>query len=116
MHILVFVQQLFGQLILSSQSEQLFCRVLLQKHSPFFFLSIPSWQDIVVGAPQYFDRSGDIGGAVYVYMNRQGKWAGVKPLRLNGTTDSMFGLAVENVGDINQDGYPGKWKTITKKK
>lgn len=115
MHILVFVQQLFGQLILSSQSEQLFFRVLLQKHSPFFFLSIPSWQDIVVGAPQYFDRSGDIGGAVYVYMNRQGKWAGVKPLRLNGTTDSMFGLAVENVGDINQDGYPGKWKTITKK-
>lgn len=22
----------------------------------------------------------------------------------------MFGLAVENVGDINQDGYPGEWK------
>ncbi|KAM4897414.1 integrin alpha-6 isoform 3-T3 [Sylvia borin] len=69
-------------------------------------LNSDGWQDIVVGAPQYFDRSGDIGGAVYVYMNRQGKWAGVKPLRLNGTTDSMFGLAVENVGDVNQDGYP----------
>ncbi|KAF2985637.1 hypothetical protein EK904_012172 [Melospiza melodia maxima] len=69
-------------------------------------LNSDGWQDIVVGAPQYFDRSGDIGGAVYIYMNRQGKWAGVKPLRLNGTTDSMFGLAVENVGDINQDGYP----------
>lgn len=66
------------------------------------------WQDIVVGAPQYFDRSGDIGGAVYIYINRQGKWEGVKPIRLNGTTDSMFGLAVENVGDINQDGYPGE--------
>lgn len=77
-------------------------------HCLFFSLFILSWQDIVVGAPQYFDRSGDIGGAVYIYMNRQGKWAGVKPLRLNGTTDSMFGLAVENVGDINQDGYPGK--------
>lgn len=86
--------------------------VILQSSStkalPFFPLFILSWQDIVVGAPQYFDRSGDIGGAVYIYMNRQGKWAGVKPLRLNGTTDSMFGLAVENVGDINQDGYPGK--------
>uniref|UniRef100_U3JH55 Integrin subunit alpha 6 n=2 Tax=Ficedula albicollis TaxID=59894 RepID=U3JH55_FICAL len=69
-------------------------------------LNSDGWQDIVVGAPQYFDRSGDIGGAVYIYMNRQGKWSGVKPLRLNGTTDSMFGLAVENVGDINQDGYP----------
>lgn len=76
----------------------------------FFLLWILSWQDIVVGAPQYFDRSGDIGGAVYIYMNRQGNWAGVKPLRLNGTTDSMFGLAVKNIGDINQDGYPGKWK------
>uniref|UniRef100_A0A8C3GU80 Integrin subunit alpha 6 n=1 Tax=Corvus moneduloides TaxID=1196302 RepID=A0A8C3GU80_CORMO len=69
-------------------------------------LNSDGWQDIVVGAPQYFDRSGDIGGAVYIYMNRQGKWAGVKPLRLNGTAGSMFGLAVENVGDINQDGYP----------
>ncbi|XP_067994668.1 integrin alpha-6 isoform X1 [Melanerpes formicivorus] len=69
-------------------------------------LNSDGWQDIVVGAPQYFDRSGDIGGAVYIYINQQGKWEGVKPIRLNGTTDSMFGLAVENVGDINQDGYP----------
>ncbi|NXI64938.1 ITA6 protein, partial [Anseranas semipalmata] len=69
-------------------------------------LNSDGWQDIVVGAPQYFDRSGDIGGAVYIYINQQGKWEGVKPVRLNGTTDSMFGLAVENVGDINQDGYP----------
>ncbi|KAM6077835.1 integrin alpha-6 isoform 2-T2 [Theristicus caerulescens] len=69
-------------------------------------LNSDGWQDIVVGAPQYFDRSGDIGGAVYIYVNQQGKWEGVKPIRLNGTTDSMFGLAVENVGDVNQDGYP----------
>ncbi|XP_010019096.1 PREDICTED: integrin alpha-6 [Nestor notabilis] len=69
-------------------------------------LNNDGWQDIVVGAPQYFDRSGDIGGAVYVYINQQGKWDRVKPIRLNGTTDSMFGLAVENVGDVNQDGYP----------
>ncbi|XP_075567732.1 integrin alpha-6 isoform X4 [Pelecanus crispus] len=69
-------------------------------------LNSDGWQDIVVGAPQYFDRSGDIGGAVYIYINQQGKWEGVEPIRLNGTTDSMFGLAVENVGDVNQDGYP----------
>ncbi|XP_064307674.1 integrin alpha-6 isoform X2 [Phalacrocorax carbo] len=69
-------------------------------------LNSDGWQDIVVGAPQYFDRSGDIGGAVYIYINQQGKWEGVKPVRLNGTADSMFGLVVENVGDINQDGYP----------
>ncbi|XP_077175823.1 integrin alpha-6 isoform X3 [Paroedura picta] len=69
-------------------------------------LNNDGWQDIVVGAPQYFDRDGEIGGAVYVYINQQGRWEGVKPIRLNGTTDSMFGIAVENIGDINQDGYP----------
>ncbi|XP_030344545.1 integrin alpha-6 isoform X1 [Strigops habroptila] len=69
-------------------------------------LNSDGWQDIVIGAPQYFDRSGDIGGAAYIYINQQGKWDRVKPIRLNGTTDSMFGLAVENVGDVNQDGYP----------
>ncbi|XP_074823697.1 integrin alpha-6 isoform X5 [Natator depressus] len=69
-------------------------------------LNNDGWQDIVVGAPQYFDRYGEIGGAVYIYINQQGKWEGVKPIRLNGTTDSMFGIAVENIGDINQDGFP----------
>ncbi|XP_048339879.1 integrin alpha-6 isoform X2 [Sphaerodactylus townsendi] len=68
-------------------------------------LNNDGWQDIVVGAPQYFERDGEIGGAVYVYINQQGKWEGVKPIRLNGTTDSMFGIAVESIGDINQDGY-----------
>uniref|UniRef100_A0A8C7HP06 Integrin subunit alpha 6 n=1 Tax=Oncorhynchus kisutch TaxID=8019 RepID=A0A8C7HP06_ONCKI len=63
------------------------------------------WQDIVVGAPQFFMKEGDIGGAVYVYINQAGKWAKITPIRLNGTKDSMFGLAVENIGDINQDSY-----------
>ncbi|XP_072836166.2 integrin alpha-6 isoform X1 [Pogona vitticeps] len=69
-------------------------------------LNSDGWQDIVVGAPQYFDRDGEIGGAVYVYINQQGQWPRVKPIRLNGTTNSMFGIAVENIGDINQDGFP----------
>ncbi|XP_074071807.1 integrin alpha-6 isoform X1 [Macrotis lagotis] len=69
-------------------------------------LNKDGWQDIVIGAPQYFDRDGEVGGAVYVYINQQGKWNKVKPIRLNGTKDSMFGIAVENIGDINQDGYP----------
>ena len=66
------------------------------------------WQDIVIGAPQYFDRDGEVGGAVYVYINQQGRWNNVKPIRLNGTKDSMFGIAVKNIGDINQDGYQGR--------
>lgn len=44
---------------------------------------------------------------MYVYINQQGRWSKVKPIRLNGTKDSMFGIAVKNIGDINQDGYPG---------
>ncbi|XP_061588011.1 integrin alpha-6-like isoform X2 [Cololabis saira] len=63
------------------------------------------WEDIVVGAPQYFEKDGEIGGAVYVYVNKAGKWDKVKPTRIDGPQDSMFGLAVENLGDINQDGY-----------
>ncbi|XP_053122442.1 integrin alpha-6 isoform X2 [Hemicordylus capensis] len=69
-------------------------------------LNRDGWQDIVVGAPQYFERDEEIGGAVYVYINQQGNWEGVKPIRLNGTKNSMFGIAVENIGDINQDGFP----------
>ncbi|XP_061879880.1 integrin alpha-6-like isoform X3 [Entelurus aequoreus] len=63
------------------------------------------WEDIVVGAPQYFEKDGEIGGAVYVYVNMAGKWNKVKPTRIDGPEDSMFGLSVENLGDINQDGF-----------
>ncbi|XP_049905108.1 integrin alpha-6 isoform X1 [Epinephelus moara] len=63
------------------------------------------WEDVVVGAPQFYMKEGDIGGAVYVYINQAGRWEKVTPVRLNGTKDSMFGLAVENIGDINQDSY-----------
>ncbi|XP_047225356.1 integrin alpha-6-like isoform X3 [Girardinichthys multiradiatus] len=63
------------------------------------------WEDIVVGAPQYFEKDSEIGGAVYIYINKAGKWNKVKPTRIDGAADSMFGLAVESLGDINQDGY-----------
>uniref|UniRef100_A0A669CN69 Integrin, alpha 6b n=1 Tax=Oreochromis niloticus TaxID=8128 RepID=A0A669CN69_ORENI len=68
-------------------------------------LNKDGWEDIVVGAPQYFEKDGEIGGAVYVYINNAGKWNKVKPTRIDGPLDSMFGLAVENLGDINLDGY-----------
>ncbi|XP_041857884.1 integrin alpha-6 isoform X2 [Melanotaenia boesemani] len=68
-------------------------------------LNSDGWQDIIVGAPQFYMKDRDIGGAVYVYINNAGKWENVTPVRLNGTKDSMFGLAVENIGDINKDSY-----------
>lgn len=66
------------------------------------------WEDLVVGAPQYFEKEKEIGGAVYVYVNNQGMWDKITPVRIDGPQDSMFGLAVANLGDINQDGYHGK--------
>ncbi|XP_074544597.1 integrin alpha-6-like isoform X2 [Halichoeres trimaculatus] len=69
-------------------------------------LNQDGWQDIVVGAPQYFEKDGEIGGAVYVHINKAGKWDKVRPIRIEGPQDSMFGLAVKNLGDINQDRFP----------
>lgn len=54
----------------------------------------------------------DVGGAVYVYINKAGRWEKIAPIRLNGTKDSMFGLAVENIGDVNQDSYEGNLAVI----
>lgn len=72
-------------------------------------LSVTSWTDLIIGAPNFFDRKAEIGGAVYVYLNPFGRWADqARPIRLNGTYDSMFGMTVTNVGDLDQDGYGGE--------
>ncbi|XP_049325658.1 integrin alpha-6b isoform X1 [Astyanax mexicanus] len=63
------------------------------------------WQDLVVGAPQYFEKNSDIGGAIYVYINKNGNWANAVRTRIDGPKDSMFGLSVESLGDINLDGF-----------
>lgn len=68
-----------------------------------------------MGAPQFFLKDGEVGGAVFVYINREGKWDEVTPVPLYGRKDSMFGLSVENIGDINQDSYEGRslWTLLT---
>ncbi|XP_070967969.1 integrin alpha-7-like [Oncorhynchus clarkii lewisi] len=68
-------------------------------------LNNDGWTDLIVGAPNYFDRKTEIGGAVYIFLNRFGNWEYAQPIRLNGTHDSMFGLTVNNVGDLDRDGY-----------
>uniref|UniRef100_A0A673GWE4 Integrin alpha-6-like n=1 Tax=Sinocyclocheilus rhinocerous TaxID=307959 RepID=A0A673GWE4_9TELE len=67
------------------------------------------WDDLVVGAPEFskISMDEDVGGAVYVYINQAKgqRWNQIKPVCLYGKRDSMFGLAVAHIGDINQDGY-----------
>lgn len=65
------------------------------------------WPDLIVGAPYFFERQEELGGAVYVYMNQGGHWAHVSPLRICGSQDSMFGISLAVLGDLNQDGFPG---------
>ncbi|NWI17847.1 ITA7 protein, partial [Crypturellus soui] len=63
------------------------------------------WMDLAVGAPHFFERHEEIGGAAYVYINPGGRWAAATPLRLNGTYGSMFGVALSAAGDLDQDGF-----------
>lgn len=66
-----------------------------------------SWNDLIVGAPFYFDRMKHQGGAVYIFMNENGSFQKTATLVLNGPSNSAFGFAVAAVGDINQDGFQG---------
>ncbi|KAM3933620.1 integrin alpha-7 isoform 1-T1 [Leptodactylus fuscus] len=68
-------------------------------------LNNDSWTDLLVGAPNFFSRKDEIGGAVYVYMNKDGRLDSSPPIRLNGTEGSMFGLTIECLGDLNRDGF-----------
>ncbi|XP_074663551.1 integrin alpha-7 isoform X3 [Strix aluco] len=68
-------------------------------------LNSDGWMDLVVGAPHFFERKEEIGGAVYVYINPAGRWDSATPLRLNGTRGSMFGVALSAAGDLNHDGF-----------
>lgn len=71
------------------------------------FLSHPSWNDLIVGAPFYFDRVALRGGAVYVFMNENGSFQSTCTMMLTGEAFSGFGTAVAAIGDVNQDGFQG---------
>ncbi|XP_061823511.1 integrin alpha-3b [Nerophis lumbriciformis] len=68
-------------------------------------LNNDNWNDLIVGAPFYFDRMKDEGGAVYIYMNENGSFQKTATIVLKGPASSAFGLAVAAIGDINQDGF-----------
>ncbi|TKC50610.1 hypothetical protein EI555_011543, partial [Monodon monoceros] len=69
-------------------------------------LNNDGWQDLLVGAPYYFERKEEVGGAIYVFMNQAGTSFPAHPsLLLHGPSRSAFGFSVASVGDINQDGF-----------
>lgn len=59
-----------------------------------------------MGAPYYFERKEEVGGAIYVFMNQAGTSFPAHPsLLLHGPSRSAFGFSVASIGDINQDGF-----------
>ena len=61
--------------------------------------------DLIVGAPQYYDREAKHGGAVFIYVNKGLTKIGPKPtITLYGKLDSSFGNSIAILGDINMDG------------
>lgn len=69
---------------------------------------IGRWNDLLVGAPFYFHRQQEAGGAVYVYMNKGGLFDSQPSVVLRGPAGSAFGMSVTAAGDLNQDGFQGK--------
>ncbi|XP_074477189.1 integrin alpha-3b isoform X1 [Sebastes fasciatus] len=68
-------------------------------------LNNDEWNDLIVGAPFYFDRMKDQGGAVYIFMNEDGSFQNTASVVLKGPSASGFGFAVAAIGDVNQDGF-----------
>ncbi|XP_078490754.1 integrin alpha-6 isoform X2 [Ciona intestinalis] len=62
-------------------------------------------EDLLVGAPQYYDKEKRYGGAVYIYVNKGLSKIGPTPTKiLYGDVDSSFGNSISTLGDINMDG------------
>ncbi|XP_030379040.1 integrin alpha-PS1 isoform X2 [Scaptodrosophila lebanonensis] len=57
--------------------------------------------DLIAAAPFYFSKNE--GGAVYVYQNDKDMLPQKPTLKLTGTLESRFGLALANIGDLNKD-------------
>uniref|UniRef100_A0A8C3QDG5 Integrin alpha-2 domain-containing protein n=1 Tax=Geospiza parvula TaxID=87175 RepID=A0A8C3QDG5_GEOPR len=68
-------------------------------------LNSDGWTDLAVGAPHFFERQEELGGAVYVYINPGGLWGSATPERLSGPRGSAFGTALCSAGDLDRDGF-----------
>lgn len=64
------------------------------------------FDDIIAGAPMFYDRETLAGGAIYIFINeaKDGTFSDVTPIIITGPRDSRFGMTVTNLGDLNFDG------------
>ncbi|KAG7232147.1 hypothetical protein INR49_009487 [Caranx melampygus] len=76
-------------------------------------LNNDGWNDLLVGAPFYFQHQHEVGGAVYVYLNSGGWFESRPSVVLRGPHQSGFGMAVAAAGDLNQDGFQAVHFTVT---
>ncbi|KAJ0058243.1 hypothetical protein NL108_012040 [Boleophthalmus pectinirostris] len=68
-------------------------------------LNNDGWNDLLVGAPFFFQRQQEVGGAVYLYLNSGGRFDSRPTLVLRGPQHSAFGMALCAAGDLDQDGF-----------
>ena len=70
-----------------------------------FDITGDGYDDLIVSAPQYYDKENNRGGAVYIYVNKRSGQIGPKATAIVfGEVDSFFGISIANLGDINMDG------------
>ncbi|XP_043959579.1 integrin alpha-3b [Gambusia affinis] len=104
-----------GSVMLGEQTQtkiQIIHTILGEQVGSYFGSSLAAtdlnnddWNDLIVGAPFYFDRVALRGGAVYVFMNENGSFQSTCTMMLTGEAFSGFGTAVAAIGDVNQDGF-----------
>lgn len=68
-------------------------------------LNNDGWSDLLVGAPFFFHRQQEVGGAVYLYLNTGGRFDSRPSHVLTGPQHSAFGMALCAAGDLDQDGF-----------
>uniref|UniRef100_A0A8D3D3K5 Integrin subunit alpha 6 n=1 Tax=Scophthalmus maximus TaxID=52904 RepID=A0A8D3D3K5_SCOMX len=66
-------------------------------------ISLALYSDIVVGAPQFYMKDGDVGGAVYVYINKAGRWDKITPIHHE---LRLFGYSLAGNMDLDGNSYP----------
>ncbi|XP_054877209.1 integrin alpha-3b [Poeciliopsis prolifica] len=104
-----------GSVMLGEQTQdkiQIIQTILGEQVGSYFGSSLAAtdlnnddWNDLIVGAPFYFDRGALKGGAVYIFMNENGSFQSTYTMMLTGEAFSGFGTAVAAIGDVNQDGF-----------